>query len=245
MIRVQVVEDVALVSDAICLALWREPDFQVVGSSSCVAEAMQQIHAADIALVNMHLRNGGALDVVERVGRIAGGPKVVIMGVSCPAEELLPFLDAGIAGYVLVENSLPEFVETMRMAHRGEALLSPKLAATVMNRVAMLAQACDRTGFIDPTVAAVRTLTSRECEVIGLVGRGFSNQEIADGLDIEIGTVKNHIHNILRKLDVSSRREAAALFSRARSRRLIRIPTHNVPEIAPAPFAPRLRRVPG
>jgi DNA-binding NarL/FixJ family response regulator len=251
MIRVLLVEDVELVADAIHLALRREPDFQIVGSSACVAEAMPGMHHADIALVNMHLRNGGALDVVERLSQMAGAPRVVLMGVSCPEEELLPFLDVGIAGYILVESSLSELVETLRMVHRGEAQLSPKLAATVMNRVVVLAQGRDRAAFIDPTFAAVRTLTDRECEVIELVGRGFSNQEIADHLDIEVGTVKNHIHNILRKLDVNSRRAAAALVSRARGSRVLRIPARGAseqtiqPEIAPVPSQPRLRRVPG
>lgn len=232
------------------LGLRREPDIQIVGSSSCAAGAMRQMSDADIALVNLHLRNGGALDVVQRLGQMAGAPKVVIMGVLCPEEELLPFLDLGIAGYILVESSLSEFVETLRMVHRGEALLSPKLAALVMNRLALLAQACDRTSPVDPTIAAVRTLTSRECEVIDLIGRGFSNQGIADYLDIEVGTVKNHVHNILRKLDVSSRRAAAALFSRALSQRALRIPTNGAPgrttesENALASSPPGLRRMP-
>ncbi len=219
MIRVQIVEDVALISDAIRLVLRSEPDFEVVGSAGCLAEALRQMSESDVALVNITLRDNGALYLVEHMSQLVRAPKVIIMGVSCPESELLPFLDRGIAGYVLAENSVNEFIETIRMAVRGEAILSPKLTAIVMSRLASLAQTRGWTDVIDPTTAAVKALTSRECEVIELVGRGLTNQEIADLLAIEVGTVKNHVHSILRKLDVTSRRAAAAMYSQARNQR--------------------------
>lgn len=224
MIRVQIVDEYALAPDALWQALRGEPDFQIVSVVSCGARAARHAGDVDIALVNMQPRRACALEAVARLGERAVAPKVVIMGVRCPEEELPPFLDLGIAGYVPHDCGCDDLVETLRMAQRGEAIISRKLAAAVMRRLVLLARARERAALVDPAVAAVRTLTARECEVIALVGRGFSNQEIADFLAIEVGTVKNHVHNVLRKLDVCSRRVAAAVFASAQSVRAPRLP---------------------
>lgn len=217
MIRVQIVYENAFVPNAPWRALRHEPDFQIVGVASCGAQAVRHAADADIALVHMHPQQAWAMDVVASLSQMAVAPKVVMLGVGCPEEELPPFLDLGIAGYVLLGCDRDEMAEALRMAHCGEAILSPKLAAAVMRRLALLARARERAALVDPAVLAVRMLTAREREVVELVGRGFSNQEIAGYLDIEVGTVKNHVHNVLRKLDVSSRRAAAAMVANALS----------------------------
>lgn len=216
MVRVLIVEDVTLVSDAIRLALHREPDIHVVGVATCASEALVRLADSDIVLVNIRLRNDAALDLVERLRRRDRVVKVVVMNVQSPERELLPFLDPGIAGYVLASSDLEGFVEALRMVHRGEAAVSPKVAATLMNRLAQLARAHNLHGW-NACMLPVDALTAREYEVIELIARGLSNQEIADCLTIEVGTVKNHVHNILGKLNVSSRRAAAALVARSRS----------------------------
>lgn len=216
MIRVYVVEDDSREADAFHTALLREPDIHVAGSGAHVDVLARPFASIDIVLVSIHLQDDGVRRVLDSIDWTSSAPRVVMTGVRCPESDLLPYLDKGIAGYVLADSSPAELAATLRMIQRGEVLLSPKLAATMMHRLVLLSRAYHRTKPVDPEVAAVNTLTSRECDVIELVGRGYSNQEIADYLNIEVGTVKNHVHNILRKLDVTSRRAAASLFSRTR-----------------------------
>jgi DNA-binding NarL/FixJ family response regulator len=110
-------------------------------------------------------------------------------------------------GYILKDSSLREFLEAIRLAQKGEARVSTKMAGSIMERLTHLAR----------ILAAVETkvdgdvhLTSREMEVMHCIGQGLTNREIAARLVVEVGTVKNHVHNILEKLNVGSRDEAAS-----------------------------------
>jgi DNA-binding NarL/FixJ family response regulator len=102
-----------------------------------------------------------------------------------------------------------ELLRNIRAAYRGEALVSPEIAGALMSRVTELAQIFAEVTSIPESVE----LTSREHEVLKLVAKDLSNQEIADRLVIEVGTVKNHVHSILQKLNASSREDAAAYWS--------------------------------
>lgn len=95
----------------------------------------------------------------------------------------------------------------MRAVQSGEALVSPNIAAALMSRVSELAQLF---ADVESGLNEAADLTPRECEILGLIGQGLTNQEIADRLVIEVGTVKNHVHSILQKLEVGNRRDAAA-----------------------------------
>ena len=98
-------------------------------------------------------------------------------------------------------------LQHVRAAHDGEAIVSPDIAAALMDHISELAQISSQTD-IDPSAYA--ELTPREREVLDLIGEDSSNRQIAEKLFIEVGTVKNHVHNILKKLDVSNRHEAAS-----------------------------------
>jgi DNA-binding NarL/FixJ family response regulator len=102
---------------------------------------------------------------------------------------------------------LKEFLEVIRMASKGEARVSPRMAGVMMERLSSLARMFST--FENKMNGDVR-LTSRELEVLQFIGQGLTNQEIASRLVVEVGTVKNHVHRILEKLNVSSRDEAAS-----------------------------------
>ena len=129
------------------------------------------------------------------------------MGLAESREEILRYVEAGAAGYILQDDSVDDLLAKVRTTHGGEAIISPEIAAALMSRVAELAQSPSKpeAGQADPA-----ELTSREREILELIGEDLTNQEIAERLVVEVGTVKNHVHNILQKLNVSSRREAAA-----------------------------------
>jgi DNA-binding NarL/FixJ family response regulator len=116
-------------------------------------------------------------------------------------------MEAGASGYILKDHSLEDLVETIRAAQDGKVFVSPQIAAAMMERLSNLAQLFSD---VENSVTGTAGLTSRELEVLGLIGQGLTNQEIAEKLVIEIGTVKNHVHSILEKLNVGSRGEAAA-----------------------------------
>jgi len=130
------------------------------------------------------------------------------------ADEIMACIEAGAAGYVLKEASFDYLVETIRSVHRGESFVSPQMAASLFSRIAELA---GERGLRIP-LSSVK-LTARELEIINQIAAGLSNKEIARRLAIEAQTVKNHIHNILDKLQLHNRLEAVEY---ARDRKLLK-----------------------
>jgi RNA polymerase sigma factor (sigma-70 family) len=114
---------------------------------------------------------------------------------------------AGASGYVLEDVSVDNLLDHIRAAHDDQAIVSPEIAAALMNQISELAYVSAQDQL---DVTAVSELTNREREVLNLIGDGLTNQQIADRLYIEVGTVKNHVHNLLKKLEVSNREDAAA-----------------------------------
>jgi DNA-binding NarL/FixJ family response regulator len=123
---------------------------------------------------------------------------------------MLALVEAGATGVVTPDTDLNEVVEILKAAHRGEAYVSPEFGAALVHRMNELARLSRRT-LAEPAITPnwQTKLTARERDVLRLMAQGLSNQEIAQALIIEPGTVKNHVHSILKKLNVSSREEAA------------------------------------
>jgi DNA-binding NarL/FixJ family response regulator len=207
MIDVLVVNRSRLIGSVMAAVLKDEPDMQVIGSATSVDEALEMLRsqACDIVLVSTNLPGGAALELT-RVLQSDSAPRVVVIGVIEREDVILQYVEAGAAGYVLRDDSEEDLVEKIRAVHTGEALVSPEIAAALMTRIAELA---DMRPPLESEVDRFSELTPREQEVLDLIGEDLSNQEIAERLVIEVGTVKNHVHNILRKLDVRSRRDAA------------------------------------
>ena len=121
--------------------------------------------------------------------------------------DTLRYIEAGAAGYILKDSSLKELTDVIRLASRGEARVSTRMAGVMMERLFRLARMFSA---VEHKIDEDVRLTSREQEVLQFISDGLTNQEIAARLVVEIGTVKNHVHRILEKLNVSSRQEAAS-----------------------------------
>jgi DNA-binding NarL/FixJ family response regulator len=163
-----------------------------------------------VLIISTRLPNKGALRLAQAVARAALPVKVVVLGLAESKEEILQYVEAGVAGYVLQDDSVDDLLAKIRTTYGGEAIISPEIAAVLITRVSELAQQAS------PPEAKLDTtgeLTPREREILELIGQGLSNQEIADRLVIEVGTVKNHVHSILQKLNVSDRQAAAGLLN--------------------------------
>lgn len=209
MIRVLVVHQTHLISSIIANVLDEEDDIEVISQASSAEEALQILEAesCEMVLVAATLPDNGALEITEAIGDSGTTTKVLVIGLPRSKNAILQYVAAGASGYVLQEVSTQTLLEHIRAAYDGKAIISPDIAAALMNHINELAQISTQTN-IDPSAYA--QLTPREREVLDLIGNELSNQQIADKLFIEVGTVKNHVHNILKKLDVSSRHEAAA-----------------------------------
>jgi two-component system NarL family response regulator len=136
----------------------------------------------------------------------APSAKIVILTISDEEEDLFEAIRAGASGYLLKDIPLDEVADTVRAVHGGQSLINPSMAGKLLTEFATLAKRDDD---IDPTqeVPAPR-LTDREMQVLKLVARGMNNRDIAKELFISENTVKNHVRNILEKLQIHSRMEA-------------------------------------
>lgn len=212
MIRVLIVHDFPLICNLVSAALQDAPDIEVVGCAASIQEALELVRRADVdvALVGIRLPEQGALKVTTALAQADPQVKVLVFGLSDQTEQILPFIEAGAAGYIKKNESVAELVTTIRLAQERKALVSPEIAAALMQRLAEWAQFHPVSGFEALDLA---DLTPREREILELLGQNLNNQEIAERLSIEIGTVKLHVHSILHKLGVNSRQRAAAFLA--------------------------------
>lgn len=214
MIRLLIVDSGRLMCDAMAAVVKDQPDIAVVGLATHLAAALALVPHCNLALASASLQDDGIFELIQAAGRVTPAVKVLVTGVD--EDQVLRHLECGAAGYVLKEESVEDLLERLRGVYRGLPALSPRITAALMARLAELSRLSSEPGAWQRSAGAgiqalsrSGRLTSREQQVLTLLGQGLSNQEIADKLAIEIGTVKNHVHSILRKLKVSSRYQAA------------------------------------
>jgi len=209
MIKVLLVIEVRLIANIFAEVLEDEADFMIVGRSEDAEGALKLIQQqkADVALVSVSLPEDGALKLTRAIVDITPNTKVLALGLADDTDDVLKYIEAGASGYILKDSSLLDLIEIIRSTQKGEAQVSAKMAAALVERLSSLAKmfSISGTNFTDDV-----HLTPREREVLECIGQGFTNQEIASTLLVELGTVKNHVHSILEKLNVSNRDEAAS-----------------------------------
>lgn len=204
-LRILVVAETRVYRDLLADALRRLPDVVVVEPAGDAAAARDRIanDHPQIALVD----TGGARGTHALRLIASSQPNVPVIALAVPESEgeIVRLAEAGVAGYVTRDASLDELVEIIRGVLRGEAMCSPRMASTLLRRIAELSAARRY-----ELPGAQPNLTSRELEIVNLIAEGLSNKEIASRLYIELPTVKNHVHNILLKLHVHRRNDAVA-----------------------------------
>lgn len=219
-ISVFVVVEVRLYREGLCEILGRDDRFDVVGSAVDAASAIElaRQRSPDALLVST-----GLADNRQWIGCLRDTvPNAAVVALAVPdvPNDVIAWVEAGASSFVTTEASLMDLCSTIESAHRGEAYCSPRTLAALLKRLSASAE---------PASPRVLTLTVREREIAEMLGSGLSNKEIAARLRIEATTVKNHVHNILEKLNVRRRAEAAVVLAQFPARFRASAHGHSVP----------------
>jgi DNA-binding NarL/FixJ family response regulator len=198
-VRVFLVDDHRLFLSGVRAELGRE--FEVVGSASDVAEAIEGIRTTrpDVTLLDVHMPEGGGVAVLEAMAASHPDIRFLALSVSDAPEDVIEVIRAGARGYVTKTIAPTELVEAVRRIHEGDAVFSPRLAGFVLD-----AFATEPRAGADPELDL---LTSREKEVLRLIARGYTYREVAKRLHLSVKTVETHVSAVLRKLQLSNRHE--------------------------------------
>ena len=184
--------------------LLEEQGVQIVAEASDGAAALTLVteFAPDVVVMDLNMPGMNGIEATREVVRVAPLTRVVVLTISDQDEDVMDAILAGACGYLLKDSSIQDLMQGIRAASIGEALISPHIAAKVLQRIRA-------TGV--PTEAGVSKpeLSDRETEVLRLIANGKDNAQIAEDLHISPKTVKNHISNILMKLQIENRIQAA------------------------------------
>ncbi len=208
MIQVAIISEDGLNGDAVATVLEGRQDIQVAGTGTTVEAGMALSGEVDVLVVSQGLREEGALRLARHARCREGAARVLVEGLPPSVGVVLEYLEAGAGGYLVREATTEELVERIRALARGHSILEPEVAGHLLARLHHL---IDRPAGKVGDAARVHQLTRREEEILRLLKRNLTNREIAKHLSISLGTVKNHVHHVLRKLDVRSREDAAFL----------------------------------
>jgi DNA-binding NarL/FixJ family response regulator len=201
---VLIVDDHAVFRRGLELVLAEEPDLQIVGEAADGLEAIERAAdlLPDVIVMDVRMPGVGGIEAARRIRHAQPATKVVMLTGSEDEEDLFAAVRVGATGYLLKEAAIEEVAGAVRAVARGQALITPSMATKLLGEFNLLSRRVD-------SHDTAPKLTDRETEVLRLVAKGMSNKEIAADLVIAENTVKNHVRNILEKLQLRSRMEAA------------------------------------
>jgi NarL family two-component system response regulator LiaR len=206
-IRVLIVDDHAVVRQGLRTFLELQPDIEVVGEGSDGAQAVDLAKKLqpDVILLDLVMPQMDGIEATRRILTYSHNSHILILTSFAEDDKVFPAIRAGAQGYLLKDIDPNELVQAVRDASQGKALLHPDIAQKLMSAVVASPSPKETTG----PVNALGNLTEREVEVLRLIARGLNNHEIADKMVISEKTVKTHVSNILGKLGLGDRTQAA------------------------------------
>lgn len=204
-IRVFITDDHRIVRKGIRSLLATEPDIEVVGEATNGAEALAKIASLlpDVVLMDLEMPQMDGIEAITHLQDSKSEARILVLTSFATEEKVLPAIKAGALGYLLKDSSPEDLVQAIRDVHSGQSWLHPKIARMLLQELNAPPEKQKR------PENAPDPLTERELEVLKLIAGGLSNQEIADSLVISTPTVYSHVSNILSKLQLASRTQAA------------------------------------
>jgi len=200
-IRILITDDHAIVREGLRTLIRTEPDMEVVGEAADGVEAVQMACdlKPDVILMDMEMPRMGGLEAIQKIKEQCPDARILVLTSFSDDETVFPAIKAGALGYLLKNTSPDLLLSSIRDVHKGNSSISPDIANKLMSEL-------HRRSDLPPTKDP---LTDREMDVLKLIALGMTNQEIADQLVISEGTVRTHVSNILSKLHLANRTQAA------------------------------------
>lgn len=206
-IRVAIADDHELFRRGMEALIDCEDDLELVAEAGSASDAVAAVlaHRPDVALLDLHLGGQSGIDACTAIKMSSPQTKVLFLTASEEPADLFKALMVGACGYLLKSLPAAQIIDAVRLAHAGEVMVPPPMARHLVAEFARLSSQTT-----DVAVAhRARTLTDREIEVLTWITRGRSNREIGECMSVSENTIKNHVRNIMGKLQVTSRTEAA------------------------------------
>lgn len=201
-IRILIADDHAVVREGLNSLISMKPDMSVVGEA---ADGLDVVHKArelqpDIILMDMVMPRQSGMQAIQQLKQENNPARILVLSSFAEDEQIFPAIKAGALGYLLKDSSPRELIRAIRNVHSGQSSLHPTIARKLIGELS-------ESSMEQPTAAD--SLTGREIDVLKLVARGYSNQEIAGKLFVSDRTVGKHVSNILEKLHLANRTQAA------------------------------------
>lgn len=209
-LRIALVDDQPLVRAGFSMVIDSQDDMEVVVQAADGVEAVDQLRARDVDVVLMDVRMP-RMDGIEATSRILEqvpverAPRIIVLTTFDLDEYVVAAIRAGASGFLLKDAQPEELLHAIRTIHRGDAVIAPSATRRLLERVISTPEPPER------STTALETLTEREREVLVLMGRGFSNQEIGAELFVAGATVKTHVGRVLSKLGARDRVQAVII----------------------------------
>jgi NarL family two-component system response regulator LiaR len=200
-IRVLIVDDHAVVREGLRALIETEPGMELAGEAADGVEAVAETQALqpDVILLDLMMPRKSGIEAIGEIIAADASARILVLTSFAEDDKVFPAIKAGALGYLLKDASPSELLQAIRDVYRGEPSMHPTIARKLMRELRRPAE-------LPPTE---EPLTERELEVLQLVARGLSNQEIADELVVSERTVRTHVSNILGKLHLANRTQAA------------------------------------
>jgi len=203
-IRVMVVDDQELFRRGLVMLIAAEDDIEVVAEASDGDQAAElaAVNVPDVILMDVRMPRRSGIEACSAIKSLAPSAKIIMLTMSDEEADLYDAVKNGASGYLLKDASIDQVAQAIRVVADGQSLISPSMAAKLLEEFKTISKGGPKPAGMGPR------LTDRELEVLKLVARGLNNREIAKELFISENTVKNHVRNILEKLQLHSRMEA-------------------------------------
>ncbi|MGC8943069.1 MAG: response regulator [Caldisericia bacterium] len=203
-IKILIADDQKLIREGLKVLLEMEEDFTVIGEASNGKEAVDLYIKLrpDIVLMDIQMPIMNGVNAIKKIKEIDELSKIIILTTFDDYEYVFDGLKSGALGYILKDIPIEKLSDTIRTIFKGGALIEPSITKKILSEISKIEKAPKGDALL------LEQLSSREKEILSLIAKGYTNQEIADKLFLSVGTVKNYVTNILQKMEVKDRTEA-------------------------------------